>query len=97
MNFHVNYSITLTYEIWLVDDVYRCFNRGVFDKFLYVFRIEPYAAIGCPKTNAGRFISTMDQISLTYLNIARILPMDFEVPVVLQPAEDLPFSVIFSN
>src|SRR4030042_885335 len=33
MNFHVNYSIRLTQEIWLVNDAYRCLNRSVLIEF----------------------------------------------------------------
>src|SRR4030066_2339841 len=35
MNFHVNYYIRLTYEIWLVQDAYRCFKRRVPIEFLH--------------------------------------------------------------
>ena len=63
MSFQVQYAITLPYEIWLVDNEYRCFNRSVIEERLHVFRIEPQAAIGCCKANAGRFIGAMDQIA----------------------------------
>src|SRR5512139_670308 len=48
MNFHENCSIPLTEEIWLVNYAHRCFNGSALKEFFHVFRIESYAAIGCP-------------------------------------------------
>ena len=87
----INYSIMLAYEIWLVDNAYRRFHWGIFEKSFYVFRIEPYAAIGCPEADTGRLVCTMHSNNLTCLNTEHILPEDLKAPVVLLAAEDLAF------
>ena len=58
-----SFRVRLAYEIGLVNNDYRGVDGSGIVEHLHVFRIHPHAAIGCLKTDAGRFIGSVDQIT----------------------------------
>jgi len=90
MRFQVQYAITLPQEIRLVDNEYRRFHRSVIEEQLHVFRIEPQAAIGRCKANAGRFIGAMDQIT-RFAQVERVFSQGIIRPRRDGFGEDIPF------